>query len=224
LVTGLQAEYAMGDNLTAVAGFNRGWMEFEDPNGDMNFLGGFRWVSDDKRSTLSAMVDTGREEGFTKTNNQRDSVIMVFTHEVTQKLGYAAQYTFGQELNGSFVTRGATDADWWGTDQYLFYKINPQWSAGVRYELVCDEDGSRIAGIGGRDETQYGWKGAPGFAGTFQALTLGANWRPHPNLVFRPEIRWDWYGGSRNVADQLPFDDGAEASQFTAAVDLLFTF
>ncbi len=222
LVTGLQAEYKLGDNWTLIGGFNRGWMMFEDPAGDMNFLGGVKWVSDDKRTTLSSMVDAGSQVGFTG-NNDRTSWINVFTYQLNECWNYAAQYTVGQELNGSTVNLGST-AHWYGTDQYLFYKLNPQWSTGLRYEWVRDEDGSRIAGIGNRPETTYGWLGKPGFTGSFHALSLGLNYRPHPNFVFRPEVRWDGYDGPTNLAKQLPFNDGSKCSQFTTAMDLIVTF
>ena len=56
LVTGLQAEYKMNDNLTAIGGINRGWLMFENPYETYNYLGGFKWASDDKKATFSAEV------------------------------------------------------------------------------------------------------------------------------------------------------------------------
>ena len=67
-----------------------------------------------------------------------------------------------------------------------------------------------------------GWP-PPGFDGSFSELTLGLNWRPHPNFVIRPEVRWDCYTGTTNIAGQLPFDDGRR-SQFLFATDLIFSF
>jgi hypothetical protein len=78
-----------------------------------------------------------------------------------------------------------------------------------------------VAGIGNVND---GWMGAPGFAGTFSEVTAGLNWRPCANLVVRPELRWDWYGGTTNTAGQLPFGDGLHASQFLFATDAVFTY
>ena len=64
LVTGLQADYKLNDNWTAIGGFNRGWQLFENPNDTLNFLGGVKWASDDKKSTLSVMVTPGRPMTF----------------------------------------------------------------------------------------------------------------------------------------------------------------
>ena len=55
-------------------------------------------------------------------------------------------------------------------------------------------------------------------------MTLGLNWRPHPNLVVRPEVRYDWYDGTANVFGKLPYDDGLHSAQFTVATDMIVTF
>jgi hypothetical protein len=222
LVTGLQADYKLCEHWTAVGGFNRGWLRFEDPTDDLNFLGGVRYTGDDKRATMSLLVDTGQQAGFTGVHD-RDTVYFVFTYQLTKKLLYASQYDVGQEEHGSVVTPGRS-ADYYGMEHVFIRKLNDCWSLGLRYEWVRDEEGSRIAGIGGAIGSDKGWGGSPGFAGSFHDLSLGLNYRPHPNLVLRPEVRWDWYDGSRNVANQLPFDNYTASDQFTTAVDLIFTY
>jgi len=98
------------------------------------------------------------------------------------------------------------------------------WKAGLRVEWLQDTDGTRVAGVGNWIGSNRGWTGKPGFAGDFYEVTLGLNYRPHANFVLRPELRWDWYDGSRNIDQQLPFNDGLNASQFTAALDMVVTF
>ncbi len=46
----------------------------------------------------------------------------------------------------------------------------------------------------------------------------------HPKVIFRPEVRWDWYDGTPNLAGQFPFDDGTSRDQFTTAMELIVTF
>jgi hypothetical protein len=224
LVTGLQADYKLNDNWTLIGGMNRGWLMYEDPSDSWNFLGGGRWASDDKKTTLSLMVDTGEQIGFTGLH-ERDSLFIVFTQQLTEKLQYASQYTLGQEIHGSFVEPGKDD-QWFGTEQMLIYKLNPKWSAAVRYEWVYDSGGARMAGIGNALLTDRGWDGPPGFTGSFHDVTLGLNYRPHPNFVFRPEVRWDAYDGPRNpdATMPLPYGNHQRSSQFTTAMDLIITF
>lgn len=225
LVTGFQADYKANDNWTIVGGMNNGWEKFRDPDETYNFLGGVKWASDSKRTSLSVMVDTGTQTGFMG-NHVRTSVISVLTHQFNDRLFYGGQVTVGEESHGSFVEPG-DDAQWYGMEHLLTYKLNAKWSAGLRYEWVRDEDGARIAGIGNLLGTDRGWRGLPGFTGSFQDVSLGLNWRPNPNLVFRPEVRWDWYDGPANTtADppQLPFDHFTDRNQFTMAMDLVVTF
>jgi hypothetical protein len=222
LVTGLQADYKLNDNWTIINGINRGWQMFEDPTDSWNYLGGGKWASDDKKSTLSLMVDAGDQTGFTGLRS-RYSCYIVYTNQLTKKLLYASQYDVGQEVNGSVVTPGQ-NANWYGLEQVLIYKLNEKWSAGVRYEWVRDEEGSRIAGVGNLLGTDKGWDGQPGFAGSFHDVTLGLNYRPNANFVFRPEVRWDAYDGPQNPAGQLPYGDYTRSSQFTFAIDMIVTF
>jgi hypothetical protein len=222
LVTGLQADYALNNNWTLVAGANRGWMMFEDPTNSWNFLGGGKWASNDKKSTLSLMVDSGPQTGFTGLHD-RNTVYLVYTQQLTKKLLYASQYDVGQETNGSFVVEGEND-NYYGLEQVFIYQLNAKWSAGVRYEWVRDDGGARIAGIGNALLTNRGWDGQPGFTGHFHDVTLGLNYRPNGNFVFRPEVRWDAYDGPRNPDGELPYGNHERSSQFTAAMDLIFTF
>jgi hypothetical protein len=222
LVTGLQADYKLNDNWNLIGGLNRGWMMFEDPTNSWNFLGGGRWTSNDKKHTLSLMVDTGPQQGVTGLRS-RHSVYAIYTQQLTEKLLYASQYTAGQEVNGSYVTPGAND-NWFGTEQVLIRKLNDKWSAGIRYEWVHDDGGARIAGVGNALLTDRGWNGKPGFTGHFHDVSLGLNYRPSLNLVLRPEVRWDAYDGPRNPSGELPYGSMTQSSQFTFATDMIFTF
>ena len=144
---------------------------------------------------------------------------IVFRRELTDKLLYVAQPNFGTAEAADPRTGGY--AKWYGLDQYLIYKLNSKLSVGSRVEWFRDEDGGRVEGIG---NLNLGWDGKLGFQGTFTETTFGLNWRPAANLVVRPEARWDFYSGSRNIQDQLPFGDGTRSQQFLLATDAVFTF
>ena len=130
------------------------------------------------------------------------------------------QQNSGGEPERSTVTPGGY-ADWYGMAQYLIYTINKQWSAATRVEWFRDQDGAAVSGVG---NVNLGWSALPGFAGTFTEWTTGLNYRPYPNVVIRPELRCDWYGGTHNVQGQLPFGDGTRSEQLTFATDMIVTF
>jgi hypothetical protein len=56
-------------------------------------------------------------------------------------------------------------------------------------------------------------------AGAYFDATFGLNWKPHPNLTVRPEVRWDWFDGS-----WLPFDNGTTADFFTFGLDAIVAY
>jgi hypothetical protein len=218
LVTGVQADYKLNDAWNIIGGFHDGFNAFEDPNGMFHFLGGVKWHDDEHKVSLSLMTDIGPQ--YAADDNQFEYTL-VFKKQLSEKLLYAFEQVLGGTENVSTTVPGGY-AKWYGLDQYLIYTLNPCWSAGARAEVFRDQNGSRVGGLGsvGLD----GWPADPGFAGTFTEVTLGLNWHPHPNLVVRPEARWDMYSGSTNLQNQLPFGDGTRSSQFLFATDLIFSF
>jgi hypothetical protein len=218
LVTGVEGIYKLTDQLSITAGMNRGWFMFEDNNHTWDAMGGIEWISLDKRTDIKFNIDSGPQD--TAGDDNRFVYTLVASHKLTERYTYALEHDWGKEINGSPY---GGNAYWYSLAQYLFYTINPHWSTGLRVEWFRDNNGGRIAGLGNAPLTR-GWTGGPGFVGDFTELTLGVNWRPNANWVLRPEIRWDWYNGSRDVHGNLPYADGTRSDQFTFATDLIATF
>jgi len=61
-VTGVLADYKLTDHVSIQAGFDRGWMMFEDTNEDLDFMGGVKWTSTDRRTSLAYAVSTGAQD------------------------------------------------------------------------------------------------------------------------------------------------------------------
>ncbi|MHB8900992.1 MAG: outer membrane beta-barrel protein [Thermoguttaceae bacterium] len=219
LVTGANANYKLTDRLSMDGGFHRGAMQWEDNNNELDFMGGFTWVSDSKATKFRFMVDAGPQDDA----GLEDQFIysLIWEQTFTKRLRYALQSVYGF-TNNSGLNNG-DDAEFYSLVNYLYYQINPCWSAGMRMEWFRDDDGTRVAGVGSIG--RYGWDSPPGFAGDFGALSLGLNWRPHANVLIRPEARWDWYNGLDNARTGLrPFDGGTQDEQFLLAADLIVTF
>ena len=224
LVTGAMADYKLDQQWSVSAGFHRGWMMFEDINNDLDFMGGLKWESCDKRSSLAYAVSVGPQDPAGA--QDRFVYSLVAKHQVTRKLQYVLVHNLGTE-NNAIAPRDQgprQDAEWYGINQYFLYTINPCWSAGLRFEWLRDDDGARIFGVPNVMPPVRTWPGQPGFVGNFYELTLGLNWRPRPNVLFRPEVRWDWYDGTQNLGGELPFDDGNRDNQFTFALDMIVTY
>jgi hypothetical protein len=218
LVTGVLGEYKLNDRLALFAGFHRGWMMFEDNNHCLDVTGGFRWSSDDKRTSVIYAINSGPQDPAGARN--RFSYVLLARHKFTDRFEYIIQHDYGQEDNAAPRNH---DAEWYGLLQYFLYQLNPKLRAVARFEWFRDDDGVRVHGAPPAAGLRV-WPAAPGFVGNFYELTLGLNWKPHPNLIVRPEVRWDWYDGTPNQQGLLPFDSGAKDQQFLFAVDMIVTF
>ena len=79
---------------------------------------------------------------------------------------------------------------------YLTYSFAPRLSGTTRLEFFDDFQGQRT-----------------GFAGLYTALTAGFSFRPRKDIIFRPELRYDYNEESR------PYE--GKHGLFTAAADVI---
>ena len=215
--TGFLATYDWSDTVSLVGGIDRGWDNWEDDNAQESALWGLLW--DGGCGTTLALTGTfGKEFDVTGTDNtQRMLTSIVGAREITSRLTYVVQSDIGHQNSGA----ATASADWYGINQYLFYKINCNLTAGLRAEWFRDDDGARVTGIGATNPLV-----GSNFAGHFYELTMGLNWRPrgNPNLMVRPEVRYDDFDGVSTAGLALPYDDGADSKQFSGAVDVIWTY
>ena len=94
---------------------------------------------------------------------------------------------------------GHPTSEWYGVNQYLFYKINCCWTAGVRMEWFHDNEGYVVTGLRPGNPLAGNF-----FDGDFYELSGGLNYK-HCNWTVRPELRYDWFTGhSTTGADRQP--------------------
>ena len=219
--TGLLAMYDLNDCWSIAAGFDRGWNNWEDNNGDLSFIGRATWTSCDECTSLSFGITSGNEDDAGL--NNRTAYSLVFTQQLTSRLRWVLEHAAGWEE--SVTTQlGTSDVEWYGVTNYLLYELNPCWSLGLRYEWFADDDGARVDhrnATGGPPNGMF-WNGVP-----FQwnDLALGINWTPNPNVTLRSEVRWDWVDLVGGLAPpDRPFDDYNNANQFLWGTDLIIQF
>jgi hypothetical protein len=202
--TGFLVTRKLNDKLTVSGGWVDGWDSgWENRNHESTFLGGATLTCNEK-NTFSWVVTAG-DWGNGAVTTQGDIYMnsLVYTHKFNDKWTYVLQHDLGSNTNNP-----AGDAQWYGLSNYLLRKITDCLSAGARIEWFRDDDGVRVVG---------------GNEGSYYEATLGLNYKPHANLLFRPEVRWDWYEGSV-AADNHPFNDGRSDSQLSGGFDMIFTF
>ena len=208
--TGALATMTPTDEITLYGGYVLGWDSGFEDNGDA-FLGGASLTLTDNFSVTYATVagtfaETGGvvgEEGY--------------MHSIVGdlSLGDNLQYIIQSDLLDSTDGADQTVRDTIGVNNYLIYTVNDCLAFGGRFEwwnVNANSSGlvdGALLSDGDIDVT---------------ALTLGVNYRPHANLIVRPEIRWDWVetSGTASVADLGILGD--DDSQTTFGVDVISTF
>ncbi len=207
--TGALASYTYSDDTTIYGGWTMGWDSgFDNFNNASTFLGG---ISHDinECTNLSWMVNVGDFGDGSQLRNGNNGVSgdiymnsWVLQHELTDRLKYVFQHDLG--VNSSVP--GGANSEWYGINQYVIYTVTDCLSYGLRAEWFRDDDGARV-GINTAG------------AGNYYNLTLGANYKPNSNIIFRPEIRYDKFDGVGN-----PYDNGTDNDILTAGFDAIFLF
>ena len=208
--TGFLASYALNDAVTVHGGWTAGWDSgWENLNGASTFLGGVALTLSESASLSWACTagSQGNAGGVSLGDIYMNSI--VFEYAFTDNLTYIFQHDLGA-VSGL----GVVPSQWYGINQYIQYQINERWAAGMRVEWFRDDDGQRVfindvTGIGN--------------AGNYYGLTWGLNYKPHANVIVRPEIRYDWYDGNFASGAQ-PFNNGADDEQFSGGFDFIVTF
>lgn len=203
--TGFLATSEVADGVTVHGGFTRGWDNWEDPDSDLSFLGGVQLDWD--RTSLAYAVHVGDEDVVG--DDTRSTYSLVLTHHLNDQWRYIFQHDLGYQQNGQPISLGT--AKWYGINQYLIVDLCDTLSIGNRFEWFRDHNNARVLG-------------APAEGGNYFNYTFGLNWRPMPNMVVRPELRWDW-------SDVVPpfgltgvYDDFSDKNQFTLGTDVILSF
>ena len=223
--TGVMATKTVDENFNWQVGFSTGVDNFVDNDGRIAFLGGFNWTSCDKKTNIAYNIIVGDERNIFGNETNQTNYSLVWTEKLNDRLTNVFVHDLGVQAKGACGCR--KDATWYSLADYLLYQLSCDWWLGGRVEWFRDTDGTRVAPPG--DSLNANAASFPGsnaassggFAGDFYEYTIGLNYKPlsNPNLVVRPELRYDNYSGTGH-----PFDNGTKNNQFLFAIDAIYQF
>ena len=213
--TGAFATYVLNPQWTFDAGTTLGWNQsLRDANHAMDFLGRVTYTPSDKTSVIFVMTE-GPEFPFGFGHNlpQGDSkdywtaLDLVITQKINDKLslGLGTDYVETPKIHG--LPSGTKQ--WGGVAGYASYAMDPHFTFNTRLEWY--------------DDAANGFSTGAPVGANYYELTTGVAIKPLPkdkilsNLIFRPEIRYDW-------ADRSVFGRDLDRDQLTFSMDALFTF
>ncbi|MCR9292779.1 MAG: porin [bacterium] len=203
--TGALATYSAGDNLTLYGGYVMGWDSGFEDNGDA-FLGGYSVDLTDNLNITNQYV-VGRfgetkgpvDDGFRNGGEVGWMTSFIATATLTDKLTYVF---WTDILDTDHGNGNPTERETFDVNQYILYTLNDYLVWGSRLEWYNIDKGVYDVTDGRSD---------------IYAFTTGFNVKPGENLIFRPEIRWDW---DKDGVAGLELGN----SQTTFGMDAIFTF
>jgi hypothetical protein len=174
--TGALSTYKASDRLTLYNGWTLGWdTGYDQLNSGNSYLGGFAYTLTDD-VTFTYIVTYGNL-GWRDAGSKNSYVhSCVLVANLTDNLQYVGQSDMMRTDNP-----GVSQLDTIGLNQYLFYSLTDTLKAGTRVE----------------------WWKANGQS--IYEMAYGLNIRPIKNLVFRPEVRYNWApSGVGQMSEFLP--------------------
>lgn len=211
---GGQLNWRPNEAWTVQLGLHNGWDALDRVDDSVGFIGKVRYDSVPTGRWTSFAITTGDEfnnasgVALNSTVSNRTRYSWLVGLPLTCKLDYVFHHWLGVQEAGA---ANGSDAIWAGIDQYLTYAVNDCTKVGLRFEWFRDDDGTRV-GLNRPSNPN-----TPPFIGDFYSLSFGVNYAPTRNLIFRPEMRADWFDGSAAA----PFRDGTKDNQFMLGFDVI---
>lgn len=231
--TGLMWSGKLSETLAAAFAVTGGWDTWDSHANEWGFRAAVMKKLNGGRTSVTFAGHSGHDfTGVTTAagiqSEPRHWGSVVLKHEFSPCMYYVIQSDYGYQdnavllLDQTSTTLGFRSAHWWGINQHVIYQFHDALAAGLRVEWFRDQNHARV-GI----PVEFDPAG-PTFNGQdYFAITAGLNIKPHSNVVFRPELRWDWSNVESNPnvpggqAGIRPFNDRGDSSQFTLSMDVI---
>lgn len=200
---GLSAEYKFNPHVDAQLRVTNGWDVVADNNSRKSFMGRVGLYPDDKTS-IGVVGYLGPEQAIDSSADRYGLNVVL-----NRKLGRASvwlQGDYGKEEANAALPDPTRDADWWAIGGWLGYDFSPSVGVAFRGDYLDDRDGARTSGV-------LGFPANTGLKVGSGTATL--NIRRWPNMLVRPEIRYD--------RSDLPAFDGKK-DQVTFALSAAYLY
>jgi hypothetical protein len=202
--TGVRVSYPLSGAVSVQAYLVNGWDNALDNNPGKS-VGAQLALTPSPRLSASVNYMGGPEQADNR-SNLRHAFDVVAMFKATPALSVAANYDYGHEssvLLAETAGGGNADASWQGIAGYGRVTISPRAALTFRAEWFDDPQGART-----------------GYVQSLKELTFTPEFKPHPHVVIRGDLRRDW--SNRDVFEK---DDGTFGrSQTTLSLNGIFVF
>ena len=214
--------------LAGEIGVVNGRQNWKDNNSDKSIVGALRWRSGDMQTWVDYSFMRGNEQNdpsalpqmpiarlISPRGQMRDHHSLSITAHPADALQVSAELlTGGQAGDGQPDTidilsgPGYTGGRYSGLNAQVLYRTQPNLQYGLRVETFRDAKGVALFPV-------------TAVSGIFNAITMGVKYDVNKNVVFRPELRYDWQSENNGVN---AFGGGKASSQTTLSADIIFYF
>jgi maltoporin len=171
-----------------------GWDVVEDNNTKLSVMGRVG-LYPDAQTSIGVVGFVGPEQPIAAdpTQANRYGIDVLANHKFGSKINAWVQWDYGQEKANPALPDPTQDAKWWGIGGWLTYDFTPKVAVALRADYVDDEQGARTSNF----------HFPANLGNQFGSGTVTLNLRTWPNLLVRPEVRYDSsslnaYDGNKN--------------------------
>jgi hypothetical protein len=202
--TGVRLSYAFSSAVSAQLHLVNGWDNAIDNNTGKS-VGAQLALTPSPR--LSVFLNyMGGPEQTDNNSNQRHAFDLVATIKPASRLTFALNYDYGQEEAVALAETaggGTANASWQGVAVYGRVTLSPAAALILRAEWFDDPQGART-----------------GYVQTLKEITFTPEFKPHPHVIVRGDVRKDW-----SNRDVFELGDGTfGSSQMTVSLNGIFVF
>lgn len=201
---GLSAEHKFNRHLDAQLRLTNGWDVVQDNNSRKSFMARLGVYPDDK-SSISLVGYLGPEQAVDSTAD-RYGINVVLNRKVAATTAVWLQADYGREQANAALPDPSRDASWWAVGGWLTHDFTPGFGLALRADYLDDQNGARTSGV-------FGFPSNDGLR--VGSGTVTANIRAWPQVLVRPEVRYD-------RSDLPAFDGNKDQTTFSLSAAYIY--
>ena len=187
--TGVELDFKPSSATDVELRVDNGWDRIVVPDGHKSFMGRVG-IAASPNTSLGVVAYVGDQEP--SISAARYGVDVLLNQKVGSKTSIWVQGDWGKEKANPSLPNPAADASWWALGGWLASDLSPKANLAVRADYLDDAQGFRTSGI-------FGFPASAGAAHKLWSLTGTLNVKTWPNVLLRPEVRYDH-------SNQTPFN------------------
>ncbi|HUK20830.1 MAG TPA: outer membrane beta-barrel protein [Gemmatimonadales bacterium] len=183
--TGIEMDYKASGAVSFAIRLDNGWDRVVDTTGHKSVMGSLALSG--KNTTLNLVPYYGPEQDGSSA--ARYGIDALFNQKIGSKTSVWIQGDYGTEKANYALPDSTKDATWWGIGGWIAQDLSPTLNLALRGDYISDNQGARTAGAFGL--TSVFTPGFPYEAHVLWSATGTLNVKTFPNVLLRPEVRYD---------------------------------